>query len=171
MALRAGYYGLKGSVKRILTKLAEDMKDVVIIKSIGPGLTLNSAGELSADAQSVNYSLTEFDTGKKWINGKTIYGKVVQPEDKAISTSWVNLGASGIGANVAEMIITIKSIMSDAAGNEWFPVPDGTLDLSFNKTTDIMYVKSLGGNWDHGPKWVYIEYTKVSETKKRSTKK
>lgn len=177
MALRAGYYGLKNSVKKTLEKLASDLAGAKIIKSVGDGLSLSDQGALAANIDSEtmefkdhklaakipsypSYSTTEFNTGKKWIDGKDIFGIVAQPTDKPVSTSWVNLGASGIGADVAEMMITIRAMMSDADSNEFFPVPDGTLDLSFNKTTDVMYVKSLAGAWDHSPKWVYLEYTK-----------
>lgn len=174
MALKAGYKGIKKSVLEKLLELTGSLS----IKSIGNGLDLSDAGALAADidtdtmefkdgklaakAVTVDYSTTEFNTGRKWVDGKDIYGKVTAPTDVPISSSWVNLGASGIGADVADMIITVKAVMSDAAANEFFPVPDGTLDISFNKHTDVMYVKSLGGSWDHGPKWVYIEYTKVT---------
>lgn len=174
MALRAGYYGLKKSTIDALKTAASKITGLANIKTIGDGLTLSDQGALSANidietmeiknhklaAKIPSYSTTEFNTGKKWIDGKDIFGIVAQPTDKPVSSSWVNLGASGIGADVAEMMITIRAMMSDADSNEFFPVPDGTLDLSFNKTTDVMYVKSLAGAWDHGPKWVYLEYTK-----------
>lgn len=50
MALRAGYYGLKNSVKRTLEKLAADMAGAKIIKTIGTGLTLSNAGKLDVEA-------------------------------------------------------------------------------------------------------------------------
>ena len=49
MALRAGYYGLKNSVKRSLEKLASDMSGVKIIKTIGDGLSLSDQGALAAN--------------------------------------------------------------------------------------------------------------------------
>lgn len=190
MALKAGYKGIKKSVLEQLMSLfgsvaIKEIGDGLALSdegelevSIGDGLTTSADGEIevdidtntmqfvdgkiSAKATAVDYSTTEFNTGRKWVDGKDIYGKVTVPTDVPISSSWVNLGASGIGVDVADMIITVKAVMSDAAGNEFFPVPDGTLDISFNKHTDVMYVKSLSGSWDHGPKWVYIEYTKVT---------
>lgn len=52
MALRAGYYGLKNSVKRSLEKLASDMSGAKIIKTIGNGLTLSDQGALAANIDS-----------------------------------------------------------------------------------------------------------------------
>ena len=102
MALRAGYYGLKMSVKRTLEKLAQDASGMKIIKSFGDGLNLTQAGKLNMTAATASkiggvkvgegldindgvlsvtvtggtdYSETEVDTGIKWIDGKTIYAK------------------------------------------------------------------------------------------------
>lgn len=52
MALRAGYYGLKNSVKKALENLAADIADAKIIKSVGDGLSLSAQGALSANIDS-----------------------------------------------------------------------------------------------------------------------
>lgn len=105
MALRAGYYGLKNSVKKKLEKLAADMAGAKIIKSFGDGLNLTSTGKLnltaataskiggvkvgeglnisdggvlSSDGSGYQYSTTKFDTGLKWTNGSTVYGLVIE---------------------------------------------------------------------------------------------
>lgn len=91
MALRAGYYGLKNTVKKKLEKLAADTAGMKIIKTIGNGLKLTSAGTLSADidtdtmefksgklaskATALDYLTTEQNTGVKWVDGKDIYRK------------------------------------------------------------------------------------------------
>lgn len=103
MALRAGYYGLKGSVKKTLEALATSASGMKIIKTIGDGLNLTSAGKLnvtaatdsklggikvgeglsidngllSCDITGIKFSTDEFDTGMKWIDDKPIYGKVL----------------------------------------------------------------------------------------------
>lgn len=89
MALRAGYYGLKKSLIETIAKLS----GAKIVKSIGDGLKLTAAGKLSCDidtstmefkngklaskGSSVDYSTNEFDTGRKWIDGSTIYGRTI----------------------------------------------------------------------------------------------
>ena len=52
MALRAGYYGLKNSVKKALENLAADIADAKIIKSVGDGLSLSAQGALAANIDS-----------------------------------------------------------------------------------------------------------------------
>lgn len=59
MALRAGYYGLKNSVKRSLEKLASDLSGAKIIKTISNGLTLSDAGALSCKIDSGTMEFTE----------------------------------------------------------------------------------------------------------------
>lgn len=74
MALRAGYYGLKNSVKRTLEKLASDMAGAKIIKSVGNGLTLSDQGVLSA---KIDDSTMEFINGKLSVkNGSSAFSIV-----------------------------------------------------------------------------------------------
>lgn len=57
MALRAGYYGIKKSVLAAISNLS----GAKIIKSIGDGLKLTSAGKLSCD---IDTDTMEFKSGK-----------------------------------------------------------------------------------------------------------
>lgn len=99
MALKAGYIGIKKSMLGLINSLAS----AKLIKSFGDGLNLTNAGKLNmtvATASKIggvkvgdglaiedgvlsctvtggfDFSTSEFDTGQKWIDGKTIYGKV-----------------------------------------------------------------------------------------------
>lgn len=47
MALRAGYYGIKSSVKKTLETLAADVAGMKIIKSFGESFNLTPAGKLN----------------------------------------------------------------------------------------------------------------------------
>lgn len=87
MALRAGYYGIKKNILSTINRLS----GAKIIKTIGDGLKLTSAGKLSCDidtdkmefksgklsvkAVSTNYSTDEVETGQKWVDGRSIYMK------------------------------------------------------------------------------------------------
>lgn len=83
MALRAGYYGIKNA----LLKQLERLSNALVIKSIGEGLNLSSAGELSNTATGgVDYSTTEQDTGLKWFDGSEIYVKTISSDITNIST-------------------------------------------------------------------------------------
>lgn len=48
---------------------------------VGNGLSIDSAGVLSADSQAVDYSTTEQATGQKWIDGKDIFVKVYHTDN------------------------------------------------------------------------------------------
>lgn len=63
MALRAGYYGLKNSVKKALEKLASDMAGAKIIKSVGDGLSLSDQGALTANIKSIGDGLDLSEQG------------------------------------------------------------------------------------------------------------
>lgn len=92
MALRAGYYGLKNSVKRSLEKMAVDISGMKIIKTIGNGLKLTNNGSLSVDVLSdslefksgklvVKNSLDPenfVSSGQAWINGNYIEEKLLK---------------------------------------------------------------------------------------------
>jgi len=67
MALRAGYYGIKKSVLAALSNLS----GAKIIKSIGDGLKLTSAGKLSCD---IDTDTMEFKAGK--LSAKNLGGGV-----------------------------------------------------------------------------------------------
>ena len=62
MALRAGYYGIKKSVLAAISNLS----GAKVIKSIGDGLKLTSAGKLSCD---IDTDTLEFKSGKLSVKG------------------------------------------------------------------------------------------------------
>lgn len=89
MALRAGYYGLKKKVLTQLTGIAYKFIDALAIKTIGDGLTLSDDGELNCTVSGgSDYSLTEVDTGEKWIDGKNIYKRVYDLGTNGLSISY-----------------------------------------------------------------------------------
>ena len=104
MALRAGYYGLKGSVKKALEKLAADMVGAKIIKTIGNGLNLTTAGKLNVTAASAS-SLGGIKVGEGLTMGD---GGVLSVDDTGFSRTNIYTGlASEIGA------ITLTSAIDD----------------------------------------------------------
>lgn len=105
MALKAGYKGVKNSLMYFIESLVGskviksigdglslseagelevdigdgldiDESDKLAVK-LGSGLSFDSDGAIESDSTGgIGYSTTEFDTGNKWIDGKTIYGRV-----------------------------------------------------------------------------------------------
>ena len=127
MALRAGYYGVKKNVLSAINKLS----GAKIIKTIGDGLKLTTAGKLSRDidsetmefkngklaakSKSWDYSIIEVNTGQKWIDGKDIYCKVLTFEN-AVSinaNTWYDTTEPTTG------IDKVIDIMAGGATNVW----------------------------------------------------
>lgn len=103
MSLKAGYKGIKNSLAVGMSAFMQKFANALVIKSIGSGLSLSEAGELSASAQSVDYSTTEFNTGKKWIDGSDIYGIVIVEDNPTTSGGSNQVKYTGI--NIASLNI------------------------------------------------------------------
>lgn len=171
MALRAGYYGLKNSVKRTLEKLAKDTAGMKIIKTIGDGLNLTSAGKLNVTAATaskiggikvgegleivdgvlnvtasggLDYSLTKQDTGLKWLDGRTIYKQTFQGTCSAVDTD--------ITITDCDFIINYEGFLHQKLKNsseEWnLPIPfvamasgGGSINQNQCVSIDVYYHK------------------------------
>lgn len=183
MALRAGYYGLKNSVKRTLEKLAADMAGAKIIKTIGTGLTLSDAGKLDVEAatdtklggvkvgdnlsidengvlsasggSSTSYSTTEYDTGKVWINGKHIYGKYYDFSNNKVTLS-------GQGTEIVSKISNMSDIDQPIEGRIFRDPADSSGsacgDISIAKMSNHFTVYCAAGF--SNCTGMYLEYTK-----------
>ena len=79
MALKAGYKGIKQVALNALQQFVNKYSDSVVIKTIGDGLELTDEGVLNniSSGGGEDFSTTEQDTGIKWIDGSTIYRRVV----------------------------------------------------------------------------------------------
>ena len=108
MALKAGYYGVKKAILGTINSLA----GALVIKSLGEGLELSDAGELSCTSTGgVDYSTTEQDTGLKWVDGKDIYQKTYMVDLTSDSLN-VDLDIEGTISSV----IKIEGVWTDGSG-------------------------------------------------------
>lgn len=176
MALRAGYYGLKNSVKRTLEKLASDMAGAKIIKSIGDGLSLSDQGSLAASidpdtmeiknhklaakvqSSGFDYSTTEFDTGMKWIDGKPVYGLVIE---KTFSLTNTGTTSNDIIFNAGQLpnVETVISVIAarertDEVKASYINVPSS---FWYSDNMIKMYTSQQWSNLTH----LILFYTKV----------
>ena len=88
MALRAGYYGIKNALLKKISALS----DALVIKSIGNGLNLSAAGELSSSIVLPNiFSGEEVDTGWK-IGNAPVYAKFLQLDTYSTSVEGAKIG-------------------------------------------------------------------------------
>ena len=173
MALRAGYYGLKGAMKKTLEKLASDTSGMKIIKTIGDGLKLTQAGKISVDIDSntmefktggklaakavaVDYASEEVNTGVKWIDGKDIYRKVFTR-----STAFSFTATNSMALTTAEcdpddiaQPISARGLKTD---EEFYSIP---LTFWLDTGTPSLYA---GDAWSSCNTFI-IEYTKTEST-------
>lgn len=132
MALKAGYIGVKKSMLGLINSIAS----AKIIKTIGNGLKLTSAGTLSADidtetmefkngklaakATALDYSTTEQNTGVKWTDGKTIYRKTYNIGDATGTKQLIDT----LGSDVSDIINFYGSWNYQLSlQNEYRPLP------------------------------------------------
>ena len=162
MALRAGYYGIKNA----LLKKLQGLSDALVIKSIGEGLDLSAAGELSnTSTGGVDYSTTEQDTGLKWTDGKNIYKKTYRVD---LTSDNLNVDLD-IEGTISE-VIKIEGVWTDGSGVFNFSYSRAyrtAVDIDLNNKR-LRYAGNVHG--DSVKSSVTIYYTKAVSNN-RSTKK
>lgn len=124
---------------------------------IGEGLDIDENGVLSASVTPYtppDYSTSEVDTGMKWIDGKTIYRKVIVLAE-AISIN-ANTWTSGIDFT-ADKIIDVRTYYS--VDNNLYPVGGNIA----NDKLLILNIRNSAITVDT----IIVEYTKTEVTKKK----
>lgn len=197
MALKAGYQGVKKSFldlinsMKIITSIGDGLalsegKELSVNEGnglhfdandkleldLGDGLEFDANGKVKTSGAGLpDYSTTEFDTGRKWIDGKEIYGKVLVPSSGSITkNTWVDLGVMGIGTDTVSDAITIKGMIKNATGNAMYPFPDSTVTFKYEKDVDKVFIYCTE-DWDNRPVFIIMEYTKVAAPSKSRSKK
>lgn len=127
MALKAGYQGLKINLIRKIEKLISDTSGMKVIKTIGDGLNLTSAGKLNVTAATSSklggvkvgeglaiddgvlsctstgggnvYSSTEVATGEKWYDDSDIYTRtfIFESAKNITDGQWNNMNIEATG--------------------------------------------------------------------------
>jgi len=174
MALRAGYYGVKKSVQAVISNLS----GAKIIKSIGDGLKLTSAGKLSCDIDTdtmefkdhklsvkqsgssggITYSTTEVNTGRKWIDGSDIYCITHMYESPFTPTdmSWTNMDIDMTG--IAQ-IVASHTWGDDGSNKPNRADRSGVHAYGIDSNNKLEVFSRMGGHITG----FYLEYTKTSE--------
>lgn len=160
MALRAGYYGIK---KALLRKL-EALTNAVVIKSIGDGLNISAAGELSSTSTGgFDYSTTEVDTGQKWIDGSIIYSITYAFETPISTTSgtWVDV------ADNTDINLILDSVIR---GTDNFQTLPGA---AYNNKTSgkIQIIQVRGANAAVQSATIWYTKEPLTSSTKKTTKK
>ena len=136
-----------------------------MVDSTNPRIMADNIKELNAGTQANakviealgTYSLTEVDTGKKWIDGSVIYRKIFIVDDPTIGElANVAHGISNLG-----IVIDCHGVAQAATGISGKNMPySSTLLLTFN-ATNIEY--NIGVSQSAVKKLIlFFEYTKVA---------
>lgn len=122
---------------------------------IGEGLSITEGGVLSADGSVVDYSTTETDTGRKWIDGSTVYECVFALESPIrVGTDWVSTGITD--SNI------LKILRADGL------MGDGLTYICLNATMDngVLKVVKDSTGWNNVTH-IILQYTKTVPTRKK----
>lgn len=114
-----------------------------------------------AKKSGVEYFSTDEVRIGEWIDGKSIYRKVIQTTLPSATSSWTviaNLGVSNI-----ENIINFRGWFS-WGGEQFFVIPMGEgsyfINLRMTKSGNIECVRN---GWDALPAYIIVEYTKTTD--------
>ena len=161
MALRAGYKGIKNSLARGLGAFMQKFSDALVIKSIGSGLNLSEAGELTASAQSVNYSTTPVKTGQKWIDGITDIYAVTVHDDEVVTPASKEVDIDFSSFNIDKIIsieILVRVTNDPNTDGAWQllakPWPESGWSVFLSDYTASGITIKLGNNWTNVKEYI-----------------
>lgn len=163
-------------VDEALTKAVESVLPEVETTDEGKVLTVNSSGKWApanpSSSYNLDYSTTEKDTGKKWIDGSPIYQKtyVVTPKDVTFSNyTSVPHGISNLGK-----ILSYNGFIKYSSDYRTFPsVSNNTAyDAGMSDYSSSNFGISFGSSTLSGIENLTfaVEYTKTVVASKRKTK-
>ena len=139
---------------------------VKALDSLPVGSQIEFSGtDIPAGWEEVNdYSTTEVNTGKKWIDGKDIYRKVVEIETLPNATA----GNYAHGISNIDDIVDIKGRYRISGQSQWYPIIYLNSGANFNNSVGISIdgtnISIYAGASDRRT-WtakIILEYTKSS---------
>lgn len=148
-----------GQLEELYVKALDSMPVGSVIEFTG------SSADVPTGWEEVNdYSTTEMNTGKKWIDGKIIYRKVLSVNSPSSTSVNTNIGSIGT-------FDTLVSITGNVYLNETYglvPIPQalGTTNMVYlfiqNKATGNIMMQVQNNAYVSRPTIIIVEYTKTS---------
>lgn len=118
--------------------------------------TNDAAGE-----EAWEYSTSETNTGKTWIDGKPIYRKVIDCGTIPSSAeAIINTGITN-----ADMLVHLWGV---AKSSNCLPLPyvntDGnSIQLWLGSSMDVLHIRTTSSSWSSYTGYVVVEYTKTTD--------
>ena len=76
--------------------------------------------------------------------------------------TWVDIGTLGVGNDVVDAIIKIQGILRNSTSLIFYDVPEATLRINYNKSTDRINVYPQA-DWAQRPDFIIFQYTKATD--------
>lgn len=150
-------------IKSVVNTNDDNIGDLTNLTTTEKGSVVGAINELVVNmGVGKTYSTTEFDTGEKWTDGKTIYCKVL--EGGSVSGGGTTNVSTGV--NNIDKMLDSYGFAYDSSGN-WFPLsrahPNGIYALTYyyNKGNNQFSVEA-GSSAPLSSFIVIMRYTKTS---------
>lgn len=137
---------------------------------IGENLTISENGVLSVSGASLDYSTTEQNTGKKWIDEKPVYQKTVLFDTSEGNETSIDLTDCAIDRLIdVHFHLGVQQNLQIAGGIGYFNGNSDFINGYYNITEKKFHFR-YGAYWMSATNYMTILYTKQTETRKRSKK-
>lgn len=104
-----------------------------------------------------SYSTAETPTGKKWIDGKTIYRKVLY-KNQGLNSGNTTIDVSGDNLTAIETFVNATIVRKKSASTSPAVL---TYSVRYNPSDNTLIAYGSNTTWD-GPLYLVLEYTKTS---------
>ena len=124
----------------------------------------NSVPSGYEEVDDFTYSTNEYYTGKRWIDGKKIYGKVVETNFTSSTGNNITRTLSSLGLNNISTLTLCYSISQGNPKEQDYFVNSGDTLRGFINTAN-QFILIIGGDYPTKPVKVYtfFEYTKTTD--------
>ena len=112
----------------------------------------------NAVAKAFSYSTTEHFTGKYWIDGKPIYGIVIESPTKGTTL------LTGVEEIVDYRLKrTYDNSSSNASNFEYYDGTTSSNTIYLSLANGNLQIKGVSSGNNAVMKWLYVEYTKTTD--------
>jgi len=107
-----------------------------------------------------SYSTNEINTGKKWINGETIYRKVILTTSPSSTNTWANVGS----VSNLSTLISINGTLYGTSDGRILPIndPEPSYEIVTTVINGNVQMKTSSTLFTSKPCHIILEYTKTT---------
>ena len=118
----------------------------------------------NAVANAMNYSTSEVNTGKKWVDGKPIYRITLQSIAGDIGNNTEERLSSILIDKNVDKVVTLRGFIDFNAINRIVPIPNNYIYLNYNTSDKYIYINNSFTSLSTNVGVILIaEYTKTTD--------